>query len=379
MKKLYLLLLLLAAAACFAQNARYDAPVQSGATIQVCSDPANGVPCSNYATTYNSAGTACANSAQDTPQPQPSPCQAGVDNRGYMGFWAPSGTYDYTYCVAGSCAGPFVVTLGAAAGSGTTINPTNGLIPVRSNSTTFIDSPLSVSGPVLGSTDAIQVTNGSLSELNGFRAELIGNAQAVSATYQSEYACLPSNGTLGSPTAVSAGQVMCGFSSGGYANGAYTQSPQTALFMYAGENWTGTNQGTFVQLESTPNTTTVPETQLLIDHLGNIELGAPVPTALGLPSGALYTQVNGATGALSTPKLNQIATGNFGGTCAMSSATTCTITLGAAYTTPVCIASQQSSGTVIAAECSVSSTTLTITAAASNSATWGAIVFGNPN
>ena len=31
-------------------------------------------------------------------------------------------------------------------GSGVTINSTNGLIPVRSNSTTFIDSPLSVSG-----------------------------------------------------------------------------------------------------------------------------------------------------------------------------------------------------------------------------------------
>ncbi|MGC2108235.1 MAG: hypothetical protein WA655_01880 [Candidatus Korobacteraceae bacterium] len=35
--------------------------------------------------------------------------------------------------------------------------------------------------------------------------------------------------------------------------------------------------------------------------------------------------------------LNQTASGKFGGTCAMSSGTTCTVTLAAAYTTPVCI------------------------------------------
>ena len=77
--------------------------------------------------------------------------------------------------------------------------------------------------------------------------------------------------------------------------------------------------------------------------------------------------------------LNQVSSGNFGGTCSMSSSTTCTVTLNSAYTTPVCIATQQSSGTVIAAECSVSSTTVTVTAASSNSATWGVLVFGNAN
>lgn len=103
-----------------AQNARYDSPVSgSNATVQVCVSPANGVPCSNFATTYNSVGAACPNNAQDTPQPQPSNCQATVDNRGFIGFWAPPGTYDYTVCNGSQCSGPYTITLGGATSSPT--------------------------------------------------------------------------------------------------------------------------------------------------------------------------------------------------------------------------------------------------------------------
>jgi hypothetical protein len=76
----------------------------------------------------------------------------------------------------------------------------------------------------------------------------------------------------------------------------------------------------------------------------------------------------------------QSVAGSTGDTCSMSAGTTCTITLGHTYTTPVCIATEQgTSATVIAAACGVSGTTVTITAATSNSATWGALVFGDPN
>ena len=77
--------------------------------------------------------------------------------------------------------------------------------------------------------------------------------------------------------------------------------------------------------------------------------------------------------------LNQVASGNFAGTCTMAAATSCTITLSAAYSgTPGCIATVQGA-TAIAGACGVSSTTVTITAASSNSATWAAMLFGNPN
>ncbi len=82
--------------------------------LAVCNHPANALPCSNYATTYTSSGTACANGSQDTPDPQPSACQATGDAQGNIGFWALPGEYDYTVCIQNttSCFGPYTVTLG---------------------------------------------------------------------------------------------------------------------------------------------------------------------------------------------------------------------------------------------------------------------------
>jgi hypothetical protein len=71
----------------------------------------------------------------------------------------------------------------------------------------------------------------------------------------------------------------------------------------------------------------------------------------------------------------------FGGTCTMVSAATCpTTTISHSYSNPVCICSQQaSSGTFYGCRCTVSSTTVYVSASASNSATFGFFVFGNPN
>jgi hypothetical protein len=89
---------------------------------------------------------------------------------------------------------------------------------------------------------------------------------------------------------------------------------------------------------------------------------------------------NSTGGIAPAGPLNQTATKNFAGTCAMSAGTTCTWTLNSSYhSTPICIATQQATSTVIAGECSISGTTVTITAASSNSNTWGAMVVGNPN
>ncbi len=85
-------------------------------------------------------------------------------------------------------------------------------------------------------------------------------------------------------------------------------------------------------------------------------------------------------GSLELSVLNQQAASNTGGTCAMSTSTSCTITIAHTYTTPVCIVTQQSATlTGGASGCTVSGTTVTITSAVANSETWGALVFGNPN
>lgn len=76
----------------------------------------------------------------------------------------------------------------------------------------------------------------------------------------------------------------------------------------------------------------------------------------------------------------QNSANNTAGKCTMAAATNCTITLSHTYTTPVCIVTQQSATlTGGAAGCTVSGTTVTITAATLNSEVWGAWVFGDPN
>ena len=123
-------LILFACSFIHAQNVRYSVPFPSissttvtpylvanippsSPVLAVCNSPANQVPCTNYATTYTSSGSACPNGSQDTPDPQPSACQAAGDAQGNIGFWAPPGKYDYTVCIRNStsCFGPYTVTL----------------------------------------------------------------------------------------------------------------------------------------------------------------------------------------------------------------------------------------------------------------------------
>lgn len=89
-----------------------------------CNHPANqgaNVACTNYATTYTSAGVACPNGSQDTPDPQPSSCQSTGDAQGNIGVWAAPGTYDYVVCIQNStsCFGPYTVTLSLSDTNGT--------------------------------------------------------------------------------------------------------------------------------------------------------------------------------------------------------------------------------------------------------------------
>lgn len=100
----------------------------------------------------------------------------------------------------------------------------------------------------------------------------------------------------------------------------------------------------------------------------------------GRSPGAHYDWCSDYSGNLSpTGHLNQSIARNFAGTCIMSG-TSCTFTLNAPFTsTPICIATEQSTGEPLAASCSVSGTKATITAARANSSVWAALVIGNPN
>ncbi len=104
------------------------------------------------------------------------------------------------------------------------------------------------------------------------------------------------------------------------------------------------------------------------------------------------TQFSDRAGSLTLPgvlsvgaQLDQVAAKNWAGECTMASTTSCSFTVSASNgitsgynTTPICIVTPQGS-TAIASSCVFSAPTVTIYAASSNSATWGAMLVGNPN
>lgn len=90
----------------------------------------------------------------------------------------------------------------------------------------------------------------------------------------------------------------------------------------------------------------------------------------------------GVTGSINLGgHLAQSGSGKFANSCTMSAGTTCTFSIGTAFaSTPLCFASVQSAApTTFQGSCAISGTTVTITASASNSNTWAALLIGNPN
>jgi len=127
------ILLVVAVSAALGQNAyRVDNPVQTintnvpvtnnmypvlaipNAGVNICNVPANGVPCTNKATTYtdSTAGTTCSTSTQFT-RPNSNVCVANADSTGNWGGWFATGNYQYTITLPnGRSYGPYDLSVG---------------------------------------------------------------------------------------------------------------------------------------------------------------------------------------------------------------------------------------------------------------------------
>jgi uncharacterized cupin superfamily protein len=93
------------------------------ATISFCNVPANGVPCTNKASTWTDSTltTACPSSTQVVLDGS-NVCVGSTDQYGNWGVWVASGQYAYTVTLpTGASTGPFFVTAGGSGGSG--VNP----------------------------------------------------------------------------------------------------------------------------------------------------------------------------------------------------------------------------------------------------------------
>lgn len=92
---------------------------QPGVSLQFCAYPANAIPCSNFAPTFNdlTLSTQCANDRQIVLQGS-STCVPTGDAYGNLGVYTNAGTYQYTLTIGTTSYGPFTVTLGGGGGGG---------------------------------------------------------------------------------------------------------------------------------------------------------------------------------------------------------------------------------------------------------------------
>ena len=235
MKRLLILLGILFALPAFGQGVRFgdQQPVTSvqtsggplysvpNATINWCNFPANGVPCTNKATTYTSIAlaTPCSTSTQVTLSASSS-CVATTDPYGNWGVWVAAGTYTFTITIPnGNSIGPFTVTL--SSGGGTNILPL---------SNTF-------TGPTNNFVNILQVGGNNVAGTSG--SFTIGDCISVLSTAPLVF---QDAGTCG----------------GGGGSGTVVSSPRYQIFYQPNPGSSATAQGSNIVTDSTGNNLYVP-------------------------------------------------------------------------------------------------------------------------
>jgi hypothetical protein len=86
------------------------------------------------------------------------------------------------------------------------------------------------------------------------------------------------NGTLTSPSASTANNILAGMTARGFDGTAFTSGSKASVFMNAAENWTSSSQGTYIDLATTSNGTTTKTTRVRIADSGNVGIGTTSPT-----------------------------------------------------------------------------------------------------
>jgi hypothetical protein len=111
-----------------------------------------------------------------------------------------------------------------------------------------------------------------------------------------EVAGRKARGTAAAPTGVLNGDALAIWGGKGYGtNGFSTLS--SGIAVSAGENWTDTAQGTFMNFSTTPKLTTQPVVRMTLDFNGNLGLGTTFPNLSGL-------EVSNATTGAPTGNIN---------------------------------------------------------------------------
>lgn len=79
-----------------------------------------------------------------------------------------------------------------------------------------------------------------------------------------------SRGSIGSPSALQSGDNIGGFMFEGYGATGYSSNARAAIFGYAAQTWTDSNQGTYLTLVTTPNNSTTQAVRGRIENDGGL-------------------------------------------------------------------------------------------------------------
>lgn len=117
-------------------------------------------------------------------------------------------------------------------------------------------------------------------DANGVRALFDGFGGPNSFDYRR------SNGTAASPTALAADDLIGQFVWFGYGSTGYSTTARAVVRGSAGQAWTDTNQGTYVNILTTPNNSTTIAEQFRVNSTGIVITGTLTATAIASNTGA---------------------------------------------------------------------------------------------
>jgi hypothetical protein len=150
-------------------------------------------------------------------------------------------------------------------------------------------------------------------------------------------------GTKSSPSAPQTSDVVAGIGAFPYNGSAYLTGGKAAIAMYAAENFSATNLGTYIAFRGTAIGGTTTAEKVRISDAGNVGIGTAAPTALLDVAGRIALSDPGGT-----PTVSECGSGPAGTitgndtrglvTMGKNSPTSCTVTFANAYSTaPVCL------------------------------------------
>jgi hypothetical protein len=164
------------------------------------------------------------------------------------------------------------VTVGVGSGFVTSAGQTvDSLLEVNAN--------ISATPGVLPSGTIIHVVGAT-----GVAGRILLDAVGNGGGFSPNFTCRRADGTLAVPSAVQSGEAFCTIAALGYGATSYSSTSRAGIIFSAGENWSDTAQGSYIQLLNTPTGSTTITERMRIFANGNIGIGTTLdPGTVTLP------------------------------------------------------------------------------------------------